>query len=101
MAIGRAACLSTLDKAEVPCGRIYTVQDIVQDPHHLARQMIETATLPDGTTARMPGITPKLSETPGSVRWIGRELGADTAEILEELGFAPKDIQRFQSNGFI
>jgi hypothetical protein len=33
----------------------------------------------------MPGPIARLSETPGRVRFGGRPLGADTAEVLAEL----------------
>jgi crotonobetainyl-CoA:carnitine CoA-transferase CaiB-like acyl-CoA transferase len=64
-----------MDAAGVPAGRIYSVRDIVADPHYNARGMILPVTLPDGTEVRMPGIVPKLSATPGQVSWQGPRLG--------------------------
>lgn len=78
--------LERLDAAEIPAGRIYSVADIVADPHYRARDMLVSATLPDGTPVKLPGIVPKLSETPGRMRWIGPELGQHTQEILGTLG---------------
>ena len=49
--------------------------------------MIESATLPDGKTFKMPGIVPKLSATPGSTEWIGPKLGEHTDEVLAALGY--------------
>ena len=83
-----AEVLAVLETAEVPAGPIYSVADIVADPHYQARDMILPTTLPDGTEVRMPGITPKLSDTPGDVRWPGPALGEHNAEILRELGLA-------------
>ncbi|MFX6830772.1 CoA transferase, partial [Acinetobacter baumannii] len=78
--------LAVLDAADVPAGRIYSVADIVADPHYQARDMILQADLPGGTAVKMPGIVPKLSDTPGEVRWQGPALGAHTDSVLAELG---------------
>lgn len=93
--------LRVLDAADVPSSRIYTAADIVADPHYLARDMILDADLPDGTAMKMPGITPKLSETPGEVRWLGPTLGQHTHEVLEKLGIGSEEIQRLTAIGAI
>lgn len=93
--------LRVLDAADVPSSRIYTAADIVADPHYLARDMILDADLPDGTAMKMPGITPKLSETPGEVRWLGPTLGQHTHEVLEKLGIRSEEIQRLTAIGAI
>lgn len=90
--------LALLDQADVPAGRIYSAADIVTDPHYLARDMILTATLPDGGEIKVPGVLPKLSETPGAMNWLGRELGADTHDILGELGYSSNDIAQLQAS---
>lgn len=96
-----ADALGVLEAADVPCSRIYSVADIVADPHYLAREMIVDTALPDGTMVKMPGITPKLSETPGSVRWSGPSLGQHTSEVLGGLGISGEEIARLTSIGAI
>jgi formyl-CoA transferase len=71
------------------------------DPQFLARQMIESAKLPDGRDFRMPGIIPKLSETPGSTEWIGPALGAHTDEVLASLGYAVEMIAQLRRDGAV
>jgi crotonobetainyl-CoA:carnitine CoA-transferase CaiB-like acyl-CoA transferase len=93
--------LSALDQADVPCGRIFTAADILDDPHYRSRNMILQTELPDGTPVKMPGITPKLSETPGAVRWPGPELGEHTGEVLRDLGYGDSDIEKLVSDGVI
>jgi crotonobetainyl-CoA:carnitine CoA-transferase CaiB-like acyl-CoA transferase len=93
--------LKILAEADVPAGRIYSAADIVADPHYRARQMLLRSELPDGTSVRMPGIVPKLSETPGVVRWIGPKLGEHTAEVLAELGFSDDQVDWMSTAGML
>lgn len=93
--------LSALEAAEVPAGRIYSVADIVSDPHYQARDMLLTAQLPGGVSVKMPGIVPKLSETPGGVNWQGPTLGQHTDDILGSLGLTGADIQRLKTSGVV
>jgi crotonobetainyl-CoA:carnitine CoA-transferase CaiB-like acyl-CoA transferase len=93
--------LSALEAAEVPAGRIYSVADIVSDPHYQARDMLLDAELPGGVSVKMPGIVPKLSETPGGVNWQGPTLGQHTDDILGSLGLTGADIQRLKTSGVV
>ncbi|WP_295516537.1 CaiB/BaiF CoA-transferase family protein [uncultured Pseudomonas sp.] len=93
--------LEMLERAEVPAGRIYSVADIVADPHYQARDMLLDTTLPDGATLKMPGIVPKLSATPGQVNWQGPTLGQHTDGLLAELGLSEADIQRLRKAGVV
>jgi crotonobetainyl-CoA:carnitine CoA-transferase CaiB-like acyl-CoA transferase len=92
----------TLVAHEVPAAPIYTVADIFKDPHYQARDMLVQA--PDGELGpvTVTGVVPKLSESPGEVRWAGRPLGADTAAVLTELlGLNGADIARLEASGAI
>lgn len=93
--------LAVLERAEVPAGRIYSVKDIVADPHYQARGMLLDTELPDGVHVKMPGIVPKLSETPGEVRWQGPALGEHTDSVLEALGVAAKEIAALRERGVV
>ncbi|HEX8605948.1 MAG TPA: CaiB/BaiF CoA-transferase family protein [Pseudoduganella sp.] len=93
--------LAELEAAGVPAGRIYSVADIVADPHYQARDMILRQQLPDGVEVAMPGIVPKLSETPGAVRWQGPTLGEHTDAVLARLGRTAADIARLRESGVV
>ena len=80
-----ADVVAVLQAASVPAGRIYTVADIASDPHFLARGMIEQTTTPDGLPLAVPGIVPKLSATPGSIRSPAPTLGQHTDAVLGAL----------------
>jgi formyl-CoA transferase len=95
------AVLDVLQRAEVPASRIYSVEDMFGDPQFLARDMLQTAKLPDGKEFRMPGIVPKLSDTPGATEWIGPQLGEHTAAILERLGYDAARIATLKAAGAV
>ena len=63
--------------------------------------MLEQHRLPDGKPVKLPGIVPKLSDTPGSTAWIGPKLGEHNAEILTTLGYDEAQQRRFQERGVI
>jgi len=74
-----------MEAVSVPATRIFTVADIFNDPHYKARQSIIEA--PDrhlGTVA-MPAVVPRLSDTPGTVRHAGRDIGQDSRAVLREV----------------
>jgi crotonobetainyl-CoA:carnitine CoA-transferase CaiB-like acyl-CoA transferase len=77
------------------------VADIVADPHYQARDMILDAQLPGGASVKMPGIVPKLSETPGGVNWQGPSLGQHTDSVLDSLGLSAADIERLKTEGVV
>ncbi len=93
--------LKLLGDAGVPASRIYSVEDMFGDPQFLAREMLKSAQLPDGKPFRMPGIVPKLTETPGEVVHIGPALGADTQDILLSLGYSVEDVSDLRQKGII
>ena len=93
--------LAALDAAAVPAGRIYTVADIAKDPHYQARGMIEHVHMDDGTELAVPGITPKLSRTPGGHRRNAPAIGQDTDAVLREIGLTPAQIQALKDQGIV
>ncbi|HRK56333.1 MAG TPA: CoA transferase [Burkholderiaceae bacterium] len=88
--------LAHLTAADVPVSRIYSVADMMRDAQFQARQMIERATLPDGSTLAIPAVVPKLSATPGATRWLGPKLGEHTDEVLRDLGLDGAAIERLR-----
>ncbi|MDA8797144.1 CoA transferase [Luminiphilus sp.] len=84
--------IDTLEEARVPVGPIYSVQDMMDDPHYNARGMFETVEI-DGKPLKIPAIMPKLSRTPGETHWPGAAIGAHNDEILGGLlGLSDEEI---------
>ncbi|HUU72694.1 MAG TPA: CaiB/BaiF CoA-transferase family protein [Burkholderiales bacterium] len=93
--------LAALDSAEVPAGKIYDIADIVKDVHFQARDMIQEAKLRGGKTMKIPGVVPKLTDTPGGTRWLGPELGEHTVSVLESIGYDATQIADMKSRGVV
>ncbi|MDP4909320.1 MAG: CoA transferase [Burkholderiaceae bacterium] len=93
--------LEAMNKAGVPAGKSYDAADIAHDPHYQARDMILDATLPDGSVVQVPGIVPKLSQTPGQITRPAPELGQHTAEVLEGLGIGAAQQADWKERGII
>jgi formyl-CoA transferase len=92
--------LELLNAAEVPAGRIYSIADIARDAHYKAREMIQAVAVGEEEVL-LPGIVPKLSATPGEIRWPGPRLGEHTAEVLRELGYGDEAQRALRAKGII
>jgi formyl-CoA transferase len=93
--------LAAMNAAGVPAGKSYDAADIANDPHYQAREMILNATLADGSVVQVPGIVPKLSQTPGQITRSAPELGQHTTEILESLGISASQQADWKARGVI
>jgi crotonobetainyl-CoA:carnitine CoA-transferase CaiB-like acyl-CoA transferase len=80
---------------------IYTIEDILEDPQYAAREAVTTVDDPDLGPVRMQNIIPRLSETPGRVDFVGRDLGADNEDIYSGLGLDDDQIEELRSEGVI
>ena len=84
--------IAALEEAQVPVGPIYSVEDMVADPHYQARGMFETVEI-NGEPLKIPAIMPKLTRTPGETNWAGTQIGQHNQEILGGLlGLSDEEI---------
>ena len=74
-----------LDECGVPMSQIYSIRDIFEDPQNKARENIVEVEHPRLGKVKIPGVVPKFSETPGSIRQIAPDLGEHTDEILKDI----------------
>jgi succinyl-CoA--D-citramalate CoA-transferase len=86
----------------VPFGGIYTARDIVDDPHYEARDNLVNIADEELGEVVMPGIVPRLENTPGKVRFAGPALGAHTEEVYRDLlGKTEAELTELRSKGII
>ena len=96
-----ADALARCDEAGTPASLIYSIADIFADPQYRARENIRMVDSRIGKVA-VPGIVPKLSATPGEIRWLGEGLGAHNEEILcGLLGLASEELEQLRTQGVI
>jgi crotonobetainyl-CoA:carnitine CoA-transferase CaiB-like acyl-CoA transferase len=91
-----------LDAEDVPASRIFTMEDIFASEHYRFRKMLLDVPDEDLGSVKLPGIVPKLSRTPGQVRWSGHRNGQDSQTILREyLNLDDAEIERLLGTGVI
>ena len=95
------AVMDELGAARVPAGKVYTAKDIAEDPHYRAREMILTQRTRDGFEVEVPGVVPKLSLTPGTVRSSAPHVGDDTDAVLAEIGLSAGQIAQLREKGIV
>jgi len=77
--------LPMLEDAGIATGRIYRAPDMLTDPQYIARESIVTVPHPVFGQVKMQNAFPRLSETPGGVRWTAPTLGEHTDDVLREV----------------
>ncbi|MBE3102930.1 MAG: CoA transferase [Bacilli bacterium] len=91
-----------LDEVSVPVGPIYSIKEIVEDEQYQAREMLQQIELPDGKKVLVPGVVPKLSETPGEIKWSGPSLGEHNEEIYTEfMNFSYEEFKKLKEQGVV
>jgi len=94
--------LQLLEEHGVPAGRTYRAQDMLRDPHMVARWSLVRVHDPRFGELAMQNVAPRLSRTPGGVRWTGPELGEHTRDVLAgALGLTDTEIDRLADGGHV
>lgn len=94
--------LDLLSESGVPAGRIYQTKDMLSDAHFAARQAIVRLVHPELGDFPVQNVAPRLSDTPGSVRSLGPELGQHNDEIYRGLlGLDASELERLQAAGIV
>lgn len=91
--------VNVLERAGVPCGPIYNIEQVYADPHVQSRDMAVELQHPKAGGIRNIGVAVKLSDTPGSVRTPAPLLGQHTDDVLTEFGYADAEIAALRQSG--
>jgi crotonobetainyl-CoA:carnitine CoA-transferase CaiB-like acyl-CoA transferase len=97
----RDEVLETFERADAAAAAIYDVADLVADPHVLGRQILTTVPDEDLGSVLMQNVITRLSASPGRIRFTGRGPGADTDDILGELGIDPARISELRASRIV
>jgi len=90
--------LGLMEKAGVPAGPVNDAATVCADLHFRAREMIVSVDALGLGAVTMQGVVPKLSDSPGSIRWAGPPLGAHNREILGgRLKLSPAEIEHLST----
>jgi crotonobetainyl-CoA:carnitine CoA-transferase CaiB-like acyl-CoA transferase len=90
------------EEAQVPCGPLYSIDEIFEDPQYQHRGNI--LKMQDDRVGELPipNLVPRLSDTPGSVKWLGPRLGEHNDEVFKGLlGLTDSEIERLGQAGVI
>ena len=94
--------LELLHGKGIPAGKIYRAPDMMEDEHFAARQALVKVSHPKFPNLWMQNVFPKLSDTPGGVKWPGPEVGQHNAQVYGELlGFGRDQLAALSEEGVI
>jgi crotonobetainyl-CoA:carnitine CoA-transferase CaiB-like acyl-CoA transferase len=96
-----ADVIKAFEDAQAAVAPIYDVTDIFNDPQYQALDTITTVEDPQLGPVRMQNVLYRLSETPGSIQWTGRPLGADTRDVLAGAGLSTEEIDALAAAGIV
>ncbi|OAD97643.1 CaiB/BaiF CoA-transferase family protein [Arthrobacter sp. OY3WO11] len=90
-----------LDDFSVPHSLVYDIADIFKDEHYAARDMLVEVSHPTLGKVTLPGVVPKFSENPGSIRNAGPLMGEHTTSVLTDLGYTAEQIADLEHRGVV
>ena len=90
-----------LSQWDICVGKVYTLDELSNDPQLIHRKMILELDHPELGKVKQPGISLKLSQTPGSIRSFGPAMGQHTEEVMLDLGYSKERIEELRKEGTI
>ncbi|MDO8799262.1 CaiB/BaiF CoA-transferase family protein [Phenylobacterium sp.] len=94
--------LALLEADGIPSGRVFRAPDMLENEQFKARETIVETDHPVFGRIKMQGAFPRMSETPGKVRWPGPTLGQHTDEVLTGLaGLSADRVAELRAKGIV
>ena len=91
-----------VEKAEAAVGPVHDIRGIVNDPQYAALGTIVSVDDDElGGPVEMQNVLFRLSESPGEIKWAGRPHGANTDEVLAEIGVTPDQLAALRAAGVV
>jgi crotonobetainyl-CoA:carnitine CoA-transferase CaiB-like acyl-CoA transferase len=98
----RGEVIAICEQFQVPCGSVYAIDEIFEDPHYKARGNIAYVTDERAGELALPNVVPRLTETPGRIDSVGPALGQHNDEVFRGmLGLSPERIESLKAAGVI
>jgi succinyl-CoA--D-citramalate CoA-transferase len=89
--------IEAMREASVPAGKLFTAEDMLADEQYAARNSVVEVEDPEIGRFPMQNVVPRLSETPGEVRWTGPSLGQHNDEVFRDLlGISAEELDRLR-----
>jgi len=98
----RDEVLAICESFQVPCGSVYSIDEIFEDPQYAARENIQYLKDAYGQEHAIPNLVPRLTDTPGKIRTLGPALGQHNEEVFgKRLGLSAARIAELVAKGVI
>ena len=102
LSFSRDNLIEICTESDVPAGAINSISDIFNDPHFEERQVMKNFHVPNLGEIKVPNVIPGLSDSPGTVEFLGPDLGQDNSAIYkQELGLSEEDLDELKNIGVI
>lgn len=93
--------VAVMNRAGVPCGPVYGVDEVFRDPQVKAQEMVVEFDQPGHGPVKVLGFPMKFSETPCRIHRPAPELGQHTDEVLRELGYSQTECEALRGAGVV
>ena len=93
--------VSEFERVGAALAPIYTVEDLMNDPHVIERDIITTIDDEDLGPLKMQNLIFRMGDTPGGIRWTGRRLGQDNEAVYAELGVDAGRLAELREKGVV
>jgi len=96
-----AEIVALFDAHAVTCSPVYSIREIMADPHFTVREMVTTVTDAQLGPVKLHNVVPRFSETPAEIRSTGPQLGEHNAEVYGALGLDADTLAALRARGVI
>lgn len=93
--------VAEFEKAQAAVSRVYDVRGVMADPQYQALGTVQTVEDDELGAVKMQNVLFRMSETPGAIRWAGRRHGADTDEVLAQVGVTREQLDALREAGIV